>query len=58
MKKFWYKLIVEYPDHRERYRFKTWYQRDAFLERFWNDDADWLVPCSFGGWIDIRDMRW
>lgn len=39
----------------ENFQFNTLDERENFLMNNWDDDADFLVPCVYGGWIDVRD---
>lgn len=51
-----YQLIIIRADRtREEYAFESFYDRDDYITEHWDDMSDWLVPCAFGGWIDIRD---
>ena len=50
-----YKLLIEKGKTSEELSFNTFFERDDYITNNWNDEWDWLVPCSFGGWIDIRD---
>lgn len=39
----------------ENFNFDSFDERDNFIVKNWNDDDEFLIPCSFGGWIDVRD---
>ena len=50
-----YKLCIECGKISLNLSFKTLDERDDFIAENYDPEWDWLVPCSFGGWIDIRD---
>ena len=48
-------LIFRANGTKEQHTFTSFTERDNYIMDNWDDMADWLVPCSWGGWIDIRD---
>lgn len=53
-----YELIIEKcGESSEKLSFKTFTERDDYIMNHWDDAWDWLVPCVWGGWIDVRDYR-
>lgn len=48
-----YKLMIG----AQVFEFDTYSDREGYIIDHWKEiaDSDVLVPCSFGGWIDVRD---
>lgn len=51
-----YQLIIERTNGKiETHEFSSFSAREDYIMEHWDDSADWLVPCAWGGYIDIRD---
>ena len=48
-----YELMID----NKKMTFNTYYEREDYIIDHWKEieECDVLVPCSLGGWIDIRD---
>lgn len=48
-------LIVKTDGTEETLYFEFFTDRDDYIDEHWNSSWEWLVPCCWGGYIDVRD---
>lgn len=48
-------LIIDDFGEETQLSFDSFMDRDDYIDEHWNPSWDWLVPCCWGGWIDVRD---